>query len=195
MKPPATNRSIPLRGYVARAYRPFSRTWSPRAAGDSAKRMTKGRKKKTHPLRKRFSGAPLTLLHALGVRMPPSPSPWPSPLGRGGAVVRVLPCWACGDCSGIGRSGSLSLGRNDAIEVWVERATGPFCRVTSPTVERTAHSRNGERSWCARLGGRLPPRTAKLAVPPRPIASFRLGERAGVRGKGRLGVSRRGSRS
>jgi hypothetical protein len=56
----------------------------------------------------------------------------------------------------------------------VERATGPSCRATSPTVERTAHSRNDERSWCARLGGRLPPRTAKLAVPPRPIASFRL---------------------
>jgi hypothetical protein len=31
-----------------------------------------------------------------------------------------------------------AFSRIDAIEVRVERATGPFCRATSPTVERTA---------------------------------------------------------
>src|SRR5262245_58379662 len=29
--------------------------------------------------------------------------------------------------------------------VWVERATGPSCRATSPTAERTKHSKNGGR--------------------------------------------------
>jgi hypothetical protein len=131
-----------------------------------------------------------------------SPSPQPSPLGRGRNLRRLGSDWSsrrsvrrrvppskrCIDACASEKVvtadvDSLSPSRNDAIEVWVERATGPSCRATSPTVERTAHSRNGERSRCARLGGRLPPRTAKLAVPPRPTASLRPRERAGVRGK------------
>jgi hypothetical protein len=54
-----------------------------------------------------------------------------------------------------------------SINFWVERATGPFCRATSPTAVRTTTSLNGELRPCARLGGKLPPRTAKLAVPVR----------------------------
>ncbi len=66
------------------------------------------------------------------------------------------------------------LSRNDSIGVWVERATGPFCRAISPIAERKECEPNGVRSPCARLGDRLPPRTAKWAVPPGPTASFRL---------------------
>ncbi len=58
------------------------------------------------------------------------------------------------------------LNRNHSVEFRVERDTGPFCRATRPTALRTTRAPNGERSSCAQLGGRLPPRTAKLAVPP-----------------------------
>ena len=69
-----------------------------------------------------------------------------------------------------------SLSRNDAMEFRVERATGPFCRATRPTAVRTTRSLNGERWPCVRLGGKLPPRTAKLAVPPGLTAWIRLSE-------------------
>ena len=36
------------------------------------------------------------------------------------------------------------------------------------------HSLNGEGLSSARRGGKLPPQTARLAVPPKPIASLRL---------------------
>ena len=82
----------------------------------------------------------------------------------------VTPIWPA-FCS---ESYSQGLSRNDSIGVWVERATGPFCRATSLTAEHKEGEPNGVQSPCARLGGRLPPRTAKLAVPPGPTASFRL---------------------
>jgi len=44
------------------------------------------------------------------------------------------------------RTGALRLSRNDAIEFRGERATGPFCRATSPTAERTTTSPNSERA-------------------------------------------------
>ena len=56
--------------------------------------------------------------------------------------------------------------------VWVERATGPFCRATRPTAGRTESPPKCLLTRRTRSGGKLPPRTAKLAVPPRPTASF-----------------------
>jgi len=56
----------------------------------------------------------------------------------------------------------------------VERAAGPFGRATSPPAARAGGSLIDEPLPCARRGGKLPPRTAKLAVPPEPTAPFRL---------------------
>src|SRR4029453_18398225 len=61
-----------------------------------------------------------------------------------------------------------------AVVVWVERATGPFCRATSPTAERSRNALSAEESLRVRLVARLPPGTARLAVPPKPKL-YRLG--------------------
>ena len=64
------------------------------------------------------------------------------------------------------------------LDHFYRAATGPFCRATSPTAVRTTSSLIEEWSPCVRLGGKLPPRTAKLAVPSRPITSLRLSKHA-----------------
>ena len=56
--------------------------------------------------------------------------------------------------------------REDSIGVWVERAT-------CPTALCTTRAQHGERSLCARLGGKLPPRTGESPVPLGPTASLR----------------------
>ena len=68
-----------------------------------------------------------------------------------------------------------SLDRNDSVDLKVGRATCPFCRATSPTIARRKHGLNGERFRWPELGGKLPPRTARLAV--YSSESFRLGKR------------------
>jgi prepilin-type N-terminal cleavage/methylation domain-containing protein/prepilin-type processing-associated H-X9-DG protein len=62
----------------------------------------------------------------------------------------------------------------------VERATGPFRRATSPPCLRTHRELFDWDAFDAGVGGKLPPTTARLAVPPKPTASFRPGVRAGV---------------
>ena len=63
-------------------------------------------------------------------------------------------------------NGCCGFSRNHALEFRVERATGPLRRATRPLSvarpTRTVRFRNLR----ARLGGKLPPRTARLAVPP-----------------------------
>ncbi len=61
---------------------------------------------------------------------------------------------------------------NPAVHFRVERATCPLLRATSPQVPWRSHS--PDHLPCARLAGTLPPRTARLAVPPNPIAWSRL---------------------
>ncbi len=58
------------------------------------------------------------------------------------------------------------LGRNYAVRFRVERATCPFLRATSPQALQPEVSLHGESDCHARLGGKLTPSTAKLAVPP-----------------------------
>jgi len=93
-------------------------------------------------------------------------------------VIGVIPALSK---TATGLAESMALSRSDPIELRVERATGPFCRATSPTAVRTTTSPNSEQFLCVRLGGKLPPRTAKLAVPPRPTAWFRLSAFGAVR--------------
>lgn len=66
-----------------------------------------------------------------------------------------------------------TLGQNDAVHFRVERATGPFCRATSPIHWGKESSALGEPPSPSRPGGRFPPETARLAVPPKPITWFR----------------------
>jgi hypothetical protein len=67
-----------------------------------------------------------------------------------------------------------TLSQNDVVHFRVERATGPFCRATSPTHWGKESSVLGEPASPFLPGGKLPPETARLAVPPEPIAWFRL---------------------
>ena len=50
----------------------------------------------------------------------------------------------------------------------------PVLSGDSPDSRAPTRALNGGRPLCARLGGNMPPRTAKLAVPPGPTASFRF---------------------
>jgi hypothetical protein len=68
-----------------------------------------------------------------------------------------------------------ALSRNHAVHFRVERATGPFWRATSPTALSKERSLFSEPVLRSLPGGKLPPRTARLAVPPKPTASFRIG--------------------
>ena len=67
-----------------------------------------------------------------------------------------------------------TLGRIYAVGFRVERATCPFLRATSPQALQPEVSRNGGLNYHGRFGGKLPPSTAKLAVPPISTASLRL---------------------
>ena len=58
------------------------------------------------------------------------------------------------------------LSRNHVVEWRVELATVPLRRATSTAATGARHS--VERLSATNLGGKLPPRTAKLAVPPGP---------------------------
>jgi hypothetical protein len=70
------------------------------------------------------------------------------------------------------RVGQAREPMRDAVRaVRVERATGPFCRATSPTAKSDLHTPRLRVSSMT-LGGKLPPRTAKLAVPPKPVCSL-----------------------
>ncbi len=66
------------------------------------------------------------------------------------------------------------LSRNDAVAFRVERATCPFRWATSPPVLLPEVPLNSEFCCHARLGGKLPPSTARLAVPPISTACLRL---------------------
>jgi type II secretory pathway pseudopilin PulG len=78
---------------------------------------------------------------------------------------------------------SLSPSRNDAAEFRVERATGPFCRATSPTAVRTADSLNGEQYGAFDSAASCRRERAGGPFHPDPVESFRPRERFGVRGK------------
>ena len=67
-----------------------------------------------------------------------------------------------------------SLSHFDSIGFRVERATGPFRWATSPPALPPIASTWSDSRLRARLGGTLPPSTAKLAVPPNATASLRL---------------------
>jgi len=53
----------------------------------------------------------------------------------------------------------------------VARATCSCWRATSPPDYGRRAAPNRERLWCCRLGGKLPPGTARLAVPPVQLSS------------------------
>jgi ketosteroid isomerase-like protein len=72
---------------------------------------------------------------------------------------------------------ALSSGRNDSVNGSVARATGPFRRATSPPCLRANRKPFGWDPFDAGVGGKLPPTTARLAVPPKPTASLRPKER------------------